>query len=323
MASKYDDLDPSTELEQALAADLRRALEGRGCVVIHNGSNSGGRHAPGGKADIEIQDRPNRRLILVEVTKRKSSSADGEFIAVTDHLAKAIKAGGYDDYGLLYVSPATSARLSSNFRDLWNRSRVRDSKKGRIVALDFEATEIIVSKLSDAPSDLYPAARLGDLLARWDEAGDDSLARLLVQRTIFPEDHALEDELQQEADEFAAEREKRLRNQLEQIEDQLRDRGVVGDDANRVLVYLTFMRLYEDRRQRLRSLPNRFTEEGFERWQSEQPDTVKNRYEQRMTEALLHEIAEDRDLKAASLLRGYKWSKAHSSRESQRQFRCS
>jgi len=57
-------------------------------------------------------------LILVEVTKRKSSSADGEFIAVTDHLDRAVKAGGYSDYAVLYVSPATSARLSSSFRDL-------------------------------------------------------------------------------------------------------------------------------------------------------------------------------------------------------------
>ena len=310
MASKYDDLDASTELEQQLAADLQAALSGRGCEVIHNGTNSGGRHAPGGKADIEVRDHPNSRLILVEVTRRKSSSADGEFIAVTDHLDKAIKAGGYSHYDVLYVSPATSARLSANFRDLWNRTREREHKEGRVVALDFEATEMLVTKLASAPSDLYPSSRFGELFARWDEAEDDSLARWLVQQTIFPEDFELGKELEEEIDEYSADRERQLKNQLEKIEDDLRDRGVVGDDANRVLIYLTFIRLYEDRRQRLEGKPSRFTVEGFESWQSNQPATVRNRYKDRMVEALLHEIAEDPDLTVASLLRDSKGRKS-------------
>lgn len=302
MASKYDDLDPSTQLEQALAADLRGALEGRGCEVVHHGTGSGGRHSPGGKPDIEVRDRPNKRLILVEVTKRKASSAEGEFIAVTDHLQKAITAGGYSDYGVLYVSPATSARLSASFRDLWNAGRERDGLPGRVLALDFAATDMMLTKLAEAPSELYPAARLGDLLAGWKDAKDDSLARLLVQRTIFPEDAVLAVELEQEVDEFAAERERRLKGQLEGIEDSLRERGVTGDDANRVLIYLTFLRLYEERRQRLRGEPNRFTVEGFERWRSGAPSAIRNRYRDRMAEALLHEVAEDPDLRAAELL---------------------
>ena len=156
VASRYDDLDASTELEQQVTVDLRSALEGRGCEVVHHGTNSGGRHSPGGKPDIEVRDHPNHRLVLVEVTRRKSSSADGEFLAVTDHLQKSIAAGGYDDYGLLYVSPATSARMSSNFRDLWNRNRARDRKKGRIVAIDFAAAQMMLDHLVAAPSDLYP-----------------------------------------------------------------------------------------------------------------------------------------------------------------------
>lgn len=303
MASKYDDLDPSTGLEQAIHADLRSALEGRGCVVIHNGTNSGGRHAPGGKADIEIRDPANERLILVEVTKRKSSSADGEFLAVTDHLDKAVKAGGYTDYAVLYVSPATSARLSSNFRDLWNRSREREGKRGRVVAIDFAAAEMVLTRLAAAPSEMYPASRWGRLFARWVEAADDSLARLLVQQTILPEDIGLGAELEQEVAEFAAGREKRLKSQLEEIENQLRDHGVVGDDANRTLVYLTFLRLYEERRQRLTGTPNRFTSQRFAQWCSEQPAILRNRHPDRMVEVLLREVAEDDDLHAAGLLR--------------------
>jgi hypothetical protein len=39
MASRYDDLDASLELEQRLAADLTTALAPRGCDVVHNGTN--------------------------------------------------------------------------------------------------------------------------------------------------------------------------------------------------------------------------------------------------------------------------------------------
>src|SRR5205807_2574363 len=101
-------LDAYTELEQVLASDLRAAFEPRGASVVHNGAHAGGRHAPGGQPDIEIRDRPNSRLILVEVTKRKSTAAEGEFLAITDHLERAIAAGGYQHYGLLYVSPRTA-----------------------------------------------------------------------------------------------------------------------------------------------------------------------------------------------------------------------
>lgn len=301
--TKYDNLDASTELEQQLTLDFRAALGPRGCEVVHNGTNSGGRHAPGGKGDIEIRDRLNSRLILVEVTKRKASSADGEFIAVKDHLERAIKAGGFNDYGVLYISPATSPRLSSTFRDLLNRSRERKKKQGRVIPLDFATAELMVTKLARTPSDLYPAARLGQLLDGWSDAVDDALTRLLVQRTIFPEDHSLARELMQEADEFKAEREQRLKTQLERIENDLRDRGVTGENANRVMVYLAFIRLYEEQRQQLREQPNRFTVAGFNEWSEKAPAAVKNRYAGRMVEALLHEIAEDPDLRAAGLLR--------------------
>jgi hypothetical protein len=303
VASRYDDLDASSELEQQLAADLRLALEGRGCTVVHHGSNDGAHHSPGGKPDIEIRDPENGRLILVEVTKRKASAAEGELVSVTDHLDKAIAAGGYQDYGVLYVSPYTSARLSSSFRDLTNRPRQREGRAGRVVCLDFEAADMLVTRLADAPSEQYPASRLGALLARWEDAGNDSLARLLVQQTIFPEDEVLAIDLDHEVKEFAADQERRLRKQLEKMEDELRHRGVTGESANVVVIYLTFLRLYEERRQRHEGEPNRFTAEGFEKWCNHAPQSVKSQYGNRMVEGLLHEVALDADLKLAGLLR--------------------
>lgn len=40
MASRYDDLDAVNALEQSIYGDLKKALEPRGCVVVHCGSNT-------------------------------------------------------------------------------------------------------------------------------------------------------------------------------------------------------------------------------------------------------------------------------------------
>ncbi len=303
MASKYDDLDASTELEQELAVDLRRAYEPRGCEVIHHGANNGGTHSPGGKPDIELRDRTNRRLVLVEVTKRKSSAADGEFIAITDHLQRAIDAGGYAAYDMFYVSPATSPRMSTNLRDLWNRTRERDGKSGRIIALDFAGMEMMLRKLWESDPSLYPVERVGTLFDRWSEASDDARARQLVQATLFPEDLELALDLANEVEEIDAEHEKRLKAQLERIEEKLRDLGITGNDANVTLVHLAFIRLYEERRQRRTGEFNRFTREGFTRWRETVAQQLREKHPNRLVQVLLQEIAEDPDLKAAGLLR--------------------
>jgi type I restriction-modification system DNA methylase subunit len=304
MASKYDDLDAYTELEQELTKDLSKALTSRGCNVVHHGANNGGRHSPGGKPDIEVRDPHNRRLMLVEVTKRRSSAADSEFLAITDHLQKAIDAGGYDDYCLLYVSPATSSRMSTNIRDLYNHGRERDGLPGRIVALDFGGTQLMLEKLAESDSALYPSERFGELFSRWTEAVDDARTRQLIQETLFPEDHKLALELEDEASQEDADKERDLKNDLAKIENQLRSDGVTGNLAHETLIYLAFMRLYEERRQQRNPADeNRFSGTGFTKWKESAHAATRAKYDKRMVEALLHEIAEDPDLQAAGLLR--------------------
>jgi hypothetical protein len=303
MASKYDDLDASTELEQELAADLEKAFGPRGCTVVHHGANSGDTHSPGGKPDIELQNPARRSLILIEVTKRRSSAADNEFLAITDHLKRAIDAGGYDTYDMFYVSPATSPRMSASLRDLWNRARERAGEPGRIIALDFAGMEMMLRKLWESDAALYPADLLSKLFARWEEAVDDARARQLVQAVLFPDDWDLELDLENEAAEIDAIREKKLKKQLERIEDKLRDLGITGNDANVTLVVLTFMRLYEEKRQRHTGKPNRFTQAGFAKYCETLADQLCDQYPGRLVQALLQEIAQDNDLKAAGLLR--------------------
>lgn len=302
MASRYDDLDASLELEQRVAADLKAAFEPRGCEVVHLGTSGGQRHSPGGKPDIEIRDPANKRLILVEVTKRKGSAADGEFGSVTAHLNSAVAKREFESYGLLYVSPATSARMSTNFRDLYNRNKERAGESGRVVALDFEAMELMLDTLTQADPKLYESSRLGELFDRWEEAVDDARARQLVQSTIFPEDRKLAIELAEEAQEFDALRERELKRSLERVEDKFRSHGITGNNANVSLVYLAFLRLFEERSQRKTGKPSRFTLDGFQKWRQNLPNSVIEEWDNHQAEFLLREISREKSLKEADLL---------------------
>lgn len=303
MASRYEDLDASKQLEQTIAADLLAALGPRGCEVKHHGTATS--PAPGGVEDITVVDPTAGRRILVEVTKRKGAAADGEFAAITDHLDKAVAIGGYHDYCCLYVSPATSARMALNIIDRHNRLRQSEGKKGRIIALDFASLEEAMTRWTTTDPQLYPAARIGSLFARWADAPDDARARALVAGVLFAEDHAFvrsaEERLREHdtADEYA------LRKAMEKLENQLRDRGVTGAHANTTLIYLTFIRLYEEKRQRDNGEENRFTVDGFTRWKESLGETGKTilaRFPDRLVQHLLEEIAEDAGLKQAGLL---------------------
>jgi len=292
MPSKYDGLDASRELEQAVYADLRLAFEPRGCKVTHYGSDTG--HAPGGKPDLEVVDKKNKRLLLVEVTKRKGSAADGEFISVTDHLEKAVAAGGYDDYCCLFVSPATSARMSANIRNLYNRDRARARKHGRVVAMDFAGLEMLLKRLAEANAKLYPAARLGDIFSQWD-----------IAKVMFAEDERLTAELSTEMRRQDADREQRLKKAIEKMENSLRDLGITGSDANQTLIYLTFVRLYEEKQEtegKGKGRENRFTATGFKKWCESMPVQLRTAHREHMIEPLITEIAEDPDLQVAGLL---------------------
>lgn len=301
MPSKYDGLDASRELEQKVFADLRLAFEPRGCTVVHHGSPTG--HAPGGKTDLAVIDSANKRLLHIEVTKRKGAAADGEFIAVTDHLEKAVAAGGYQDYCCFFVSPATSARMSANIRNLYNKDRARSGNAGRIIAVDFSGLEMLLSGLIEATPKLYPSARLGALFAHWSEAVDDVRTRHLIARTILGDDK-LVDALSDEMHKHDADREQRLKKAIEKLENSLRDHGITGNAANTTLIYLTFLRLYEEKQEAQGNgkRKNRFTAPGFTDWSEGLASQLRTPHQNHLIEVLLKEVAEDKDLKAAGLL---------------------
>lgn len=84
LMSKYEKLDPRSQLEQTITEDLKKALEKRGFEIKHNGKKDS--QALGGVPDIKIWD--SNYHINVEVTKTTKSSSDREFLSIKDHLDK-------------------------------------------------------------------------------------------------------------------------------------------------------------------------------------------------------------------------------------------
>jgi type I restriction-modification system DNA methylase subunit len=301
MSSRWDDLDASKALEQTVHKELRAALDGRGFDVIHRGSATS--HAPGGRADIEVRARDKSLFMLVELTKRKGASADGEFVSTTDHLQKAIDAGGYEHYGLLFAAPFVGARLRKNFLE-YNRNRL--DSPGRAYMLDFAGLEMIIDALSARDADVYPGSRWAQLFAddTWVRTGDDAQARQVAVETLLEERVDLLATLAEEARVENARMEQQLKQNIMKLEDKLRDRGITGDTANKTLIYLTFMRLFEEKQlQEGKAKVNRMSAIGFRKWADGENAAVREQKSNRLVNYLLELMrAEDPNLKISGLL---------------------
>ena len=300
MSSSWDDLDASSELEQAVAEALRAALGGRGYTVHHHGSEHS--HATAGKPDIEVRADDRSLLIVVEVTKRRLSAADGEFVSTTDHLESAVKRGGYQHYGLLFVAPVVSPRMRKFYLDFNRRKR-----KSQVFMLDFAGLETILQELTSRDVDVYPGSRWATLFSPQVASlgTDDATARKIAAETLLPENLDLIEELADELRIAQTNDEARLKKQLKKLEDRLRDRGITGDNANRTLIYLVFMRLYEEKRTVKNSSPqyNRMTAEGFKIFRNDADALAKREHKNRFIDRLLSVIREEEpDLEAAGLL---------------------
>src|SRR5438093_1757461 len=107
--TKYDKLDPRTELEQEITKDLKHAFEKRGFQVRHNGTSTS--HATGGLPDIDLWN--DQIHINVEVTQTTKSSPDREYPAIRDHLIKTKSLYPTKKCFVWYISPATHYRMFS------------------------------------------------------------------------------------------------------------------------------------------------------------------------------------------------------------------
>jgi type I restriction-modification system DNA methylase subunit len=296
----YRSLDPRTELEQTVAADLKGALEKRGCVVVHHGTAAA--QAPStAPADITVEYGPkaSRRFILVEVAQRVDASELQSIIAHLDQW-NATRGGNAD---LLYSGRATSARMARLVR---NENERRSSLKisGRIIFLKLDDLEAFLARWRSLPAEEAPVKSMAAVFSRWPECLDDLSSASVVRDCIFPEWEEKRLELTDEAIRRLATQQERLKKDIQKLENKLRENGITGQRSHRFLIYLFFMALYEDKRGK----ETRATRQGFLAYRESLSNAAKNNTEFKNRTAhhlLSQEILEDRDVKHAGIAGEY------------------
>jgi type I restriction-modification system DNA methylase subunit len=290
--SKYDSLDARTELEQAVASDLRSALEKRGYTVRHNGTATS--HAPGGMPDIVVEGA--RVILTIETTKSKGAQQDRELNAIRDHLNATKRSAGSKKCYCLYVAPDTTARMLDGIRD-HNQQRQAERKTDlRILPLAAETLELWLTRLADAEASLYP---VDDFLRLFEQKPavyvDDLRIRKLLVGAVFPHDLALAGAMAREEIERDQRTLEQLIVDLARLEDLMRQGAVaVGQAAIDNLIYLVFLKLYEEKRGRDGKTDRLHSVEAFGRYREDGVD-ARTRRAQRAIHKLLRDVTSEGD----------------------------
>ena len=261
--SKYASLDARTELEQTVAEDFKAAFEKRGFTVKHNG---GVTHAPAGVPDIEMFDANFN--FNIEVTKRVGAQQDGEFNSIRDHLNSFKNNNTQKNVYCIFISPNTSQRMIDSIKD-HNRQRVIEGNPDlKILPLSFETLELYLERLAKSEADLYPISSLINLFSNFNSFVDDLRIKKLLQQIIFPNDFDFEQKILQEEKDRDSETLNNLVKDLIKLENYMRENGVAtGGAAINALIYLVFVKLYEEKRERENGDQNRFSNvKSFEKY---------------------------------------------------------
>lgn len=288
--SKYDSLDARIELEQSITADLKAALEKRGFTVTHNGTKDS--HAAGGKPDIELSNRTY--VITLEATKSKSSSQDREFQSIRDHLNEVKAQNPKKKCFCVFVSPVTSARTLDSIRD-HNQQRANEGKADmRIMPLAFDALELWATRLKESVADLYPVSDFLRVFEQHAEFIDDLRVRKLLAQSVFPNDSQLAESVKRQETEQDEKTLETLIKDLDKIENYMRQNGIAtSQNAIDNLIYLVFMKLYDEKREREKGQINRLRSvENFERWRQDSVD-AKTRRETRAIHKLFTDVQQE------------------------------
>ncbi len=284
--SKYDEFDAYMELEQEITKDLKRAFEKRGFEVRHNGTEES--HALGGKPDIEMWY--NQIHINIEVTKTKKSSQDREYQSIKDHLLNTKKKYSLKKCFMWFISPETYYRTFNSIRD--SNFIFRDKDDMKIIPICFSTFEIFINKLIETTKDFYKKEDIIGLFKYHKEFVDDqSVLKHFVEK-LFPEDEELIEEIK-EVEENKHERiVKELITGFKTLENRLREyRIALTNQAIMNVIYLVFIKLYEEKRQSEGRGNNRFTLEGFREYQ----DAIDDK--KRAVHKLFNGIKQDKKLK--------------------------
>ncbi len=247
--SRYLAADP-VELEKIVAREMTDGFGKRGARVFHRGGS--------GRPDIVVD--AGDFCIVVELAKRSGADAEREYLSILSHREQMERELGKPAY-LLFSCIRTPKRIIRAMV----RENVRLAGEGsaaRVLFLDLDRLEEVLHCLVGTPSDLYPNGRWKKWFAAWREIGDDPSAAERLSAIVLTEDGAFREAVDKAVSERSQAEQERLRKDVRRLEDVLRQSSVTGPDAMRSLVYLMFIKLYEEKRE-LAGHPNRFTAEGF------------------------------------------------------------
>lgn len=289
--SRYRSLDPF-ELEKAVIDDFAAALQKRGARVVHDGRP--------GRPDgvIELDDF----VIVVEVASRSGADAASEYLAIRDHRELIEREAGKPAH-LLFSCWATPDRIIRAVREE-NSARAADGRKGRSLFLDLRSLEPVLKRLAQTSKDRFPAERWDAWFEKWEEIGDDIMALEKLQETVFAEDDLMRGFVAARVRQRAQLEQEALRSDIQRLENLLRHRNVTGLAAMKALVYIMFVKLYEEKRE-ARGQENRFTQEGFAEYKRSLSAHDRKAYKDRTLQHLLEkEIGLDPDIESAGILDG-------------------
>lgn len=289
--TKHDTLNAKTELEQTIAKELKSALEKRGFQVKHNGTSE--IHAPAGVPDIEVWD--DQYHINVEVTKSTKASADREYLSIKDHLEGTKKEHPRKKSFVWYISPETHYRMINAIRE--HNVTHRDDVDLKIMPLCFSTFELFIDKLLHTTRDEYQKDQIIGLFSEYLYFVDDERVLKVLYEKLFSSDSNLKREIQIREDNKHQKTVEELISALTKLEQDLRDyRIALATEAIRNVIFLVFIKLYEEKRE-FEGEDNRFTKEGFLKFQS----MVDQKKKKKAIHELFEKIKGDKELKEAKL----------------------
>jgi len=289
--TKYDELDPRTELEQVITADLKQALEKRGFTVRHNGTPE--THSPGGRSDIEVWD--DSMHINVEVTKSKKSAQDREWQAIKDHFENTKRDNISKKCFVWFVSPETYYRTINSMKD-WNFAHA-DEPDQKMFPFSFENFELFVGKLTEAAAQQYTKQQIIDMHAPFVEFVDDENVLRHLYQDLFSADTQLKAELEEKEGERHQRVVEELVKGFKKLEQKLREERIaLGPNAIKTVIYLVFIKLYEEKKEKEESKRNRFTLTSFQEYQ----ENVRDRRDS--IHKLFDDIKSDSEIRTCGLL---------------------
>ena len=269
----------SSELGRIVAHDLEESFGRRGATVIQDGAGL-------------VVDAGEFCILVIPANR----SAVHGYRAGLRHRPEVERTSGKRTH-LLFSCGETPARIARRMPED-NLRLEREGSGGRVLFLSLEKLEQALRRLADTPFDEYPNARWEEWFGAWPEIGNDSMAMDRLCAAVLPDDTQVHHAAARLARVRSQVEQERLRKDIRKLEDALRQHNVTGPEAMRSLVYLMFMKLFEEKRESA-ELPNRFTTEGFRRYRASGGRTVHH---------LLEEIQADEEIRSAKILDGVKLS---------------